>query len=390
MRLLQVEELEVEVEKLVAGGDGLARFEGIPIFIPRSAPGDRLRIRLVERQPDYGRAEIVEILAPGPHRRQAPCPVFDRCGGCDLQHLEEEAQLRYKAQAVRETLERLGGVSMPETVSVHPGKPLGYRLRTQLQLGWDERGTQVGYFARGTNELVPVEGCPVLDPVLEQALGQIRGAIQEPKQKRLDLALGEGGRFSVAPPVPGLPKGPLTIKVGDFDYQYDSRCFFQGHRQLVDELVRQAVGTWEGEEAFDLYSGVGLFSLPLARLYGKVVAVESDRVAARYARNNARRNRLPQINSIGQSVEGWVENLPRGADRVLVDPPRSGLSPRVRARLLKRQPKRITYVSCHPAALARDLRGLLRVYKLESLALLDMFPQTGHMEAVVQMIHHNA
>lgn len=386
VRLVDLEELEVEVEKLVAGGDGLARYQGVPIFIPRSAPGDRLKIRLVERRPDYGRAEIIEILVPGPGRREAPCPHFEQCGGCDLQHLEEDVQLRCKAQAVRETLERLGGVKMPKEVKVLPGKPFGYRLRTQAQVGWDDRGTRVGYFARRSHDLVAVQQCPVLDPDLEKAFLGLRASLPQPEHKRLDLALGDGGRWSLSPPVKGLPHGTLKLRVGEFEYEYDARCFFQGHRQLAAELVSLAVGSWSGEEAYDLYAGVGLFSLPLAKRYQKVVAVEGERVAARFARNNARRNRLPGLSSISQSVDSWIETLPEAVDRVLLDPPRAGLSRKVRAQLVQRRPHRITYVSCHAAALARDLKVLLRVYRLESLALLDMFPQTGHMEVVAQLV----
>jgi 23S rRNA (uracil1939-C5)-methyltransferase len=393
-RLVDVVEAEVTIEKLVAGGEGLARVEGVPLFVPRSAPGDRLRVRLVERRPDYGRAEIVEILEPGPGRRPDPYPFLSDWGGCDLQHLEDELQPRLKAAAVRETLERLGRVELPAEVPVITGEPWGYRLRTQLHTAGEGLDLRVGYHARGTNVLIPVASCPVLVPELEALLPELPGILaaaagEGAPPRRLDLAAGAAGEpeaVTSAPVVPGLPHGEVTLGVGELAYAYDARCFFQAHRGLLPRLVETAVGPWTGEgEAFDLYAGVGLFALPLARRYGRVTAVEGDRIAARFARTNARRNRLRNVEVEPRALESWIGTLPAGVDRVVVDPPRAGLAPAVRAVLVERRPRRITYVSCHPATLARDLRGLLQVYALESLTLLDLFPQTGHMETVAQL-----
>jgi 23S rRNA (uracil1939-C5)-methyltransferase len=381
----QVSDLvEVTIERLIAGGDGIARHEGLPIFVPRSAPGDRLRVRLNERKNDYGRAEIVEILTPGAGRRAAPCPHFARCGGCDLQHLEDGLQAQLKAAAVLETLSRLGGIAPPEAVDVITGDSWGYRLRTQLHL--ERRGDRVaaGYFARGSHELVEVDSCPILVPALERELAGLAQLSGEPP-RRLDLVAGDDGTISAAPVTADLPRGELSITVGEFSYAFDARCFFQGHRGLLPGLIEAVVGTEGGDTAFDLYCGVGLFALPLARRYRQVVAVEGDSTSARFARTNARRNHVDNLEIVARSLESWVRALPRGADRVVVDPPRAGLSLLVRRLLMDRGPRRLTYVSCHPAALARDLRELLQAYRLATLALIDLFPQTGHIEAVVQL-----
>lgn len=417
------------MEKLVAGGDGLARYEGIPLFVPRSAPGDRLRVRITQRRPDYGRAEIVEILQPGPGRREAPCPYFERCGGCDLQHLEDELQTRLKAEAVVETLARLGNLRLDAPPEVLTAGHWGYRLRTQLhsqrlaEEGADSEGAgdgtrmAVGYFERGSRDLVAVGACPILVPELEAMLPSLPRllAAEDRPPRRLDLAAGgragEGARrrggtgvaaaraaepapVTASPLVEGLPHGEITLRVAapggkdaePFDYAYDARCFFQTHRDLVPELIARAVGPWEGEVAYDLYAGVGLFALPLARRYGRVVAVEGDGIAARYARRNARSNGCDNLEVEHQALETWIPQLPEGVDRVLVDPPRGGLPRRVRRELLVRRPARLTYVSCHAATLARDLHQLTAAYRLESVVLLDMFPQSGHMEAVAQLV----
>ena len=387
-RLVDVKELVVRVEKLVAGGEGLARYEGVPLFVPRSAPGDLLRVRIVERRPDYGRMEIVEILEAGPARRPDPVPELSRSSVCDLQHLDDAVQPRLKAEAVRETLERLGRLSVPADAPVITGEPWGYRLRTQLHTEVDPQtgGVRVGYHARGTNDVIPLARCPLLVPELEALLAELPKYLGADSPRRLDLAAGDGGAVTVAPVVPGLPHGEVSMRVGDLTYAYDARCFFQSHRGLLPRLVETALGPWEGEAAVDLYAGVGLFSLPLARRYGRVIAVESDQIAARYARLNLRRNRLPGVEVVNQVVESWLPKLPAGLDRLVLDPPRGGLPPRARDVLMTRRPARLTYVSCHPAALARDLRQLQEAYAIESLAFIDLFPQTGHMEVVVQMV----
>lgn len=386
-KLALVDEAEVTVEKLVVGGEGLARLEGVPIFVARAAPGDRLRVRLVERHPDYARAAIVEILEPGPGRRPDPYPELSRTGICDLQHLDDELQPHLKAAAVREALQRLGRIELPPRIEVVAGPPWGYRLRTQLHAEVDAvtGEVRVGYHARGSNELVAVTRCPLLVPELESLLPELPVRLAGSPHRRIDLAAGDRGAVTAAPLVPGLPHGEVSMTIGGHSLSYDARCFFQAHRQLLPYLVELAVGPWEGGEAYDLYAGVGLFSLPLARRYGRVVSVEADRVAARYGRNNARRNRLPQVSGVGQVVESWIAALPDRPDRVLVDPPRAGLTGKVRQALAARRARRLTYVSCDAATLARDLRMLAPVYRIDSIHLVDLFPQTGHMEAIVQL-----
>ncbi|MEE2775611.1 MAG: TRAM domain-containing protein [Acidobacteriota bacterium] len=387
--LAGLDEVEVRVDKLVTGGDGLARVEGVPLFISRAAPGDRARVRIVDRRPDYGRAEIVELVEPSPVRREAPCPHFGRCGGCDLQHIDDAAQSKLRAGAALETLRRIGNVE-PQEVEVVTGAAWGYRLRAQLRT--DEEG-RVGYFARGSRDLVAVDACPVLLPELESVIGTLAeqpGALRP----RIDLAVGDSGLISAAPPVPEHPGGAIRRTIAGHRFEFDARTFFQGHAGLLDDLYRVACGHWRGETALDLYAGVGLFSVGLAGRYDRVVGVESDRVAARYARRNVRRARLAQrapvaggchIEVEGRSVEGFLPTWAEPVDRVLVDPPRGGLGRPVKRELKRIAAGRLTYVSCYPATLARDLRDLSDVYAVESVTLLDMFPQTGHIEAVVQM-----
>ena len=182
--LAHLELLEVAVEKLVMGGEGLARYQGIPIFVPQAVPGDRLQVRLTQRRPDYARAAIVEVLEPGPGRRQPPCPHFERCGGCDLQQIEDELQPRFKAAAVVETLARLGRLEMPPP-EVVAAEAWGYRLRAQLHAAAGAGGRpEVGYYARGSHELVAVDRCPILVPELEAVPGRLAAALPETPPSR--------------------------------------------------------------------------------------------------------------------------------------------------------------------------------------------------------------
>lgn len=380
----EVDEVELEIEKLVAGGDGLGRINGLPVFVPRSAPGDLLRVTITQRRTHYLRADILEVIKEGPGRREAPCPHFSECGGCDLQHLEDEVQTTWRVRAGLEALTRIGGVDPATPLRVVKGQPFGYRLRTQLHLDGEPSMARLGYFGRGTHELVPIRACPVLDPELENLALRIPEHLTARVPTRIDVAIGDSDA-TCAPKIDGLPSGEVRRRIGEFEYSYDARCFFQAHRSLTKKLVEAVVGDLTGKTAFDLYAGVGLFSLPLTRRYERVVAVESDRIAARHARTSARRNQCANLEVVSSAVESWIDRLQPDCSRVVVDPPRRGLPATVVGRLRTVKPEALTYVSCHPAALARDLRRLGDYFKLVQLVFVDMFPQTGHLEIVAHL-----
>ena len=408
------------------GGDGLARWRGLPVFVPRAAPGDVVVARVTERRPGYARAEIEEVKAPGPLRRDAPCSFYDRCGGCQLQHIEDAEQLGLKAAAAMETLRRLGGIDPARLAACRFEAPVaerawGYRLRAQVHVGRRPAGGErpegavgVGFRRRRSREMVFVDRCPVLAPALERELGGLPSLLGEGNAgggaegpgtdraeapaktlpSRLGLAtngLERDSRVVAAPPVEGLPRGDVEIELLGRRLRYDARCFFQAHGGLLEPLLASAVGTFEGGAAVELYAGVGFFTAGLADRYGSVTAVEGESVAARYARNNLRRNGLRHCRVERSAVETWVDRrrggpgLESGLDRVLVDPPRGGLARNVRWALLDAAPRRLTYVSCDPATLARDLGELTRDFDLESVTFFDVFPQTAHIETVAQL-----
>ena len=231
---------------------------------------------------------------------------------------------------------------------------------------------RVGFHARGSHDLVTIDRCPVLAPDIDGLLAQLPQILEDAGRglpARLDLASVEGNLVA-APAVPGLDSGELEARVGPFRYVHDARCFFQVNLELLPQLVKTALGKAKGDRAVDLFAGVGLFSLPLAQNYERVVAVESDRVAVRFGRRNLRLNSVGNVEFVGLRVESALDALGGPLDRVVVDPPRSGLHKRVRAALLESLPQRITYVSCQPATLARDLRELTSRYRPGRGALL--------------------
>ncbi|HZM00738.1 MAG TPA: hypothetical protein VFD43_10845, partial [Planctomycetota bacterium] len=195
-----------------------------------------------------------------------------------------------------------------------------------------------------------------------------------------------------------LREGPVEVRVGAFVYRFDASCFFQAHAGMLAALLDAAIGPAgcsteaaaaagrSAGEAADLYAGVGLFTLPLAARYARVHAVESEPVAAAFLAGNVERNGVANVRVHAARIEERAARLPGGLQRVLVDPPRAGLSPAVRRALLALAPRRLTYVSCDVATLARDLRTLAPAYRLEQLTLLDLFPQTSHLEAVAQLV----
>jgi 23S rRNA (uracil1939-C5)-methyltransferase len=365
--------LEVAIEKLVYGGDGLARAGTTAVFVPFSAPGDRLRVRVTDARRRFARAEILEVLEPGPARRAARCRHFGVCGGCRLQHVGYEAQLAAKAEFVRESLRRLGGIDWTAEIAVLAGPEYGGRSRTTVQA----RRGHVGYFREATHEIVDVEECPILVPPLEEFVRSLR---REPPRAAVALGVSDDGRVAVGHEL-------VRQTVAGFAFEVPADSFSQGNRALVEDLVREATSGRTGRVAVDLYSGAGLFSLPLARSFEEVVAVEGRASAARRGEGNAAANGIANVRFVAEPVERWVATSGVAADLVLLDPPRTGAGPDVTAAVARLGPPAITYVSCDPATLARDLRVLLDAgYALDSVVALDLFPQTTHVETVAKLV----
>ncbi len=424
---------QVRIEKLVTGGAGLGRHEGQAVFAPRTAPGDLADVRLVEGRKGFLRAEVVAILENGPDRREAPCPHYGECGGCDLQHLGEDAQRKGKAEIVLDCFQRLGKLDVAGLLSgPRPGGELGYRNRIRL---YSSPTGRYGLMRRSTHDVVELDACPLMPerfnrdilpwlrflPPVEQIVVRMDGREDERSRwilsifgqpprlkvlKKMIAALGPGE--APAPGCAGILFNNLPVWGRDYLlYTVDGHTlragagsFFQGNLAVTEQavaLAREWIAGLKAEGTLgpllgDLFCGVGLFSLTLADLFGKIVAIDSDQAACRDAVNNVARDDaargkatvhagpLAQImaqQDLATPAE-WSSSL------CLTDPPRTGLGKEGVEALLKASPRHILYMSCDPATLARDTGRLHQAgYEPRRLEVLDMFPQTAHIETLL-------
>jgi 23S rRNA (uracil1939-C5)-methyltransferase len=457
-----------QIEKLVYGGDGLARLpadaegRGKTAFVPFVIPGEQVEASPVEIRPGFVRAKLDKVLTASSERIEPACPYFGRCGGCHYQHINYDAQLRYEADILRETLRRTAKLELAREIQLHAAEPWHYRNRTRVRVRHAPEFA-LGYNRANSHDVLPVENCPISSPLINQAIaavwklgrdGAVPGSVHglqffandddtrllvevyvglgtgnsHPTKGRLEpaLSLPKGGApameefqpFAAAlrsalPQVSGAvvfetsaaedetqQRAPLTAvhpeasqAIGDdwlmyhavgHDYRVSGGSFFQTNRFLAGELVKIVVGEIKGRGALDLYAGPGLFTAQLARNFDTVLAVESSP----HSFADLRHNVPPNVKCIRATTEKFLaERATKLApDLVVVDPPRAGLGEKTARALGRMTVPRVTYVSCDPATLSRDLRILLEFnFRVEQVHLVDMFPQTFHMETVLHL-----
>ncbi len=387
------------MEKLVYGGDGLGRLDGRVVFAPYVLPGERIRAAAEKERPGLVHARTLEVLDPAKERVPAPCPYFARCGGCHYQHAPYEFQLAAKREILAEELRRLGKLEPPAEMDVIAGEPWGYRNRVRLHI---ENG-RLGYWEAGTHKLCAIDHCPISSPKLNETIAALNRMLPDRRWPRFvkaievftdeqqvqvnvtDTAQPVARRFFdwCAESIPGFVAGPLDY-AGRF--RVSSNAFFQVNRFLLDALVATALEGAAGRKALDLYAGVGLFSLALGERFDEVVGVESGTSAVRDFEFNAARAGRGNVFAVQNTAEGYVETLTSAPDFILLDPPRAGIGKAMVKRLAELRTPAVILVSCDPATLARDLAGLIAAgYRIERMALVDLFPQTYHMETVVRL-----
>ena len=379
--------LEVEIERILPGGYGLAHAAGHTVFVSLAAPGDCLRVRVERQQGNVLFASIEEILVASPDRIEPPCPYFGRCGGCDFQQLTYEKQLAAKAEIIRDCLHRIARLeNVPEFVVAPSPRDWRYRLRATWQIDREQR--RIGYYERGSRRVCDVADCAVLLPELQQMLERVRATEWQefpPLLQHLEVVSGENG-VSLSPPFAEFETAELELELAGESYSYNAEAFFQINPALLPPLIEFALDDVSGAAAVDLYCGVGLFTLPLSRRFGRVVGVEANPVAAQFARRNLQRARLENAHVVNAGVAEWIKAKPLQSDFVLLDPPRAGAESVVIKGIVDAGAERVSYVSCDPATLARDLKKLIAGgYVIESLAAYDLFPQTHHVETVVRL-----
>lgn len=423
---------EVKIEKLIYGGVGLAHHDGATVFVPFVLPAERVAAAPIEKKKKFVRARLEQLLEPSSERIQARCPHFGVCGGCDYQHIPYEAQLKFKEEILRETLRRLGRIEWSGPIATHPSPSWAYRNRAQWKVRTLETGDAaaakfslgIGYFRAASTALCPVEDCAVLSPLLLKSLLALRQALSTgalPKELREVEAFtdAEDAKLLLTATFAGFPSrigevaekiralipeteslllhdpgrermelsGPgfLIYNAAGAAYRVGHFSFFQVNRFLVDELAREVADQEEpGGLANDLFAGVGLFSAPLAKKFDRVIAVESNPAAVRDLGVNVAGKGAVQVRTA--EVERFVESNKEKPELIVLDPPRAGVDAGALPKLARMGAERITYVSCEPPTLARDLSALIGAgYEISEIQLFDLFPQTFHMETVVHL-----
>lgn len=391
----------MQIDRLAAGGDGVGRLEnGMTVFVPLSAPGDLVRIRVIERHRRFARGEVVALLESGPGRTEPRCSVFGRCGGCSWQHLDYAVQVDAKRSLLRDALTRIGGCTPRGPIAITPS-PAAYAYRGRARL-LSRRG-RLGYREGGSHRLCPVMRCPILTEPLQEALGRL--AVQlalappdmgaEEVDREWELVQGGGGETRIhrlgadGGGTPGPTAGDrIALDVGGERVLLSPGTFAQSNALLLELLhaaVRRRVDG--GADLLELYAGAGFFTLALARRFERVHVVEAAGTALGDLRHNLQRAGLRNVTVDGRRVEDALgQGVRSRPDVVFLDPPRVGLARGSAESLAQLGASRIVYLSCDPATLARDMAILIeRGYSLESVEGFDLFPQTPHVEALATL-----
>lgn len=398
---------DLRVEGLAYGGDAFGRdANGRMVFVPYAIPGEQIRVEPVDEHKSWARARLIEVLQPSPDRTRPICKHFGVCGGCHYQHLAYNAQVQAKAGIVRAQLERLGGFQDPPlAAAVASPSPWGSRNHVQFSL---TPAGHLGFQAAGTQQVIPIDECHLPDSLLTDLWPRI-GLDPASGVTRVSVRSGEGGDRMVILQADGDPEveaeidlpssvvwlGPqgatvlageasLMTRVLDRWFRVSAASFFQVHTHLAGVLVehaRQALAIQPGDQVFDLYAGVGLFSAFLAKAGARVSAVEESASACGDFEVNL--SEFDEVVLYHATVEQALEALPNNPVAIVVDPPRAGLGQRLSRQLAAFGAHRIVYVSCDPATLARDGRVLAEAgYRLLSATPFDLFPQTYHIETL--------
>lgn len=426
---------EVVIERLALGGNGVGKINGKVCFVPFSAPGDRLKVKIIKEHRSWCEAQLIDILEPSPDRCMPHCPAFGQCGGCDWQHIAYERQCHTKRQLLAETLQRVGKLTDPLVCStIASCKPYGYRARAQFKLHLTQGGLVAGFYKRGSRFVIDLpNGCPIVTDAINAAMARIKTVLTSFADNRripqVSFEQGDSGVVAIIHYIGADEEGlvgflkpaseqlglsglflqgarkdsmRLVFGSGHLTYQIpdctsDRHCTLgyeiggfsqvnRGQNQAMIRLVHRYLRPETDNQLLDLYCGNGNLSLPLAGCVKSVTGVEGFPLSVASAVDNARQLRVNNSTFLCNDVADWVqEKIDHSTryDLILLDPPRAGAVDCVK-KLTTFNARRIVYVSCDPGTLARDLAILCggAGYSLIEATPLDMFPQTGHLETV--------
>lgn len=421
--------IEVTVEKLVYGGKGLARYNGLTIFIPGVIPGEKVAIEIKRKRKGFVESELIGIINPSPDRILPPCKGEEECTGAHWPFISYPAQLRFKEEILLETLKKIGDIEPIKTLPIMPSPVTDhYRLRVQFNVRYREARPIIGFFREGTHHLIEIKNGFLLHPLINRTLDSIRKIADKlPPLKEIHMNVSPEGEGVILflidlenPPslepvfetikrdikeivgVIGyagrkkyevLGRNFLVLKLNDLTFQSTEGNFFQVNWEQNKNMMQLLLDLAElkgNERVLDLYGGIGNFSLPLAKRVERVIGIESGYSASEDARKNAESNGIKNIEFICDDVRKGLKGLiekKESADLIFLDPPRAGATMKIMERIITLSPEKILYISCNPTTLARDLGWLKEGgYLLNRLQPIDMFPHTYHIEAIAEMV----
>lgn len=377
--------LVVQLDAMTYGGDAIGRVDGKVVFVQGGIAGERVRAEIVDERERFTRARVIDVVKASPHRVPPRCPHFGfdaaACGGCQWQHIDYAAQLQFKAGIVREQLKRIGRIDAPPAlVRAMLPSPDVWAYRNHAAFSVTPHG-QAGFQAAHSNAVVPIRECHIVQPPIAAWLA--RGAAIGKDVRQLHVRSSRSETVEVWG-VPDLPPATATFQIGEATFTVSADSFFQVNTSLIETLVDLVIGGLDlrgGETVVDAYCGVGLFSRFIAPRAGRVIGIESSPGAVADARENLAA--FDNVELHEGRVETIVPGIRAGVDAVVVDPPRAGCGPKVIEAIVRQRVKRLVYVSCDPATLARDARQLIEGgYTLLRVQPIDMFPQTYHIESI--------
>ena len=413
--------VQIPIDSMAFKGYGVARIHGKVVFVPYTVTGDRAWIEVVEEKKEYSMGRVVKIIEPSPWRVNPPCPYFGNCGGCQWQHIDYPAQADLKKEILGDLLKRLGRLKEIPSIGVVPSpKAYDYRIRIQLKV----RGKAMGYYQERSHRIVDVEHCPISHPLVNRIIQNLRDQLDAlSRMKEIEINISpeeERGIILFHPHSSDRRLGPLAKKLlqsdpilrgiaiagrGELTFfgdpleltipSYQDRnlqlrispgSFSQVNleqNQTLIQIVLQFSELNQEDKVLDLYAGVGNLTLPLAIRAKEALGIEENRMAVKDAQFNAERNGIQNCHFIQGRVEHVLSNWERGTPHLIIlDPPRAGCKT-ILDQVVRLKPKKIIYVSCEPTTFARDLRLFSeKGYSLQRLSLIDMFPQTYHIEVV--------
>lgn len=374
-----LESVNLEIEKLTFGGDGLSRHEGLIYFVPLSAPGDELKVRITETKKNFSRAEISEIKKPSTLRTEPLCPVFGQCGGCQWQHIQYSEQLKQKQIIVTDVLRSVVDTKT-EILPIIPS-PDEFRYRNRIQLKYD--GKKLGFYGRKSHEIVDINDCPITEKILSDEIPKLKRSLQEKNsgpQDKIEIFIDQNQKIQ-----------------SHFQFEENDALAFSQVNRKQNEILVKTVLDWtkncQPTHVYDLYAGSGNFTFPLMNAFPKasLIGVELSEKAVQSAKQKILENNLSphKMRFFLSDVEFFLKRhvLERNSV-VLLDPPRTGCSERTIKYLGSSHIQQIFYVSCNPSTLARDLQRLRleKKWRIRRIQAFDMFPQTSHVESLVELV----